>query len=274
MATIIVTTNEREWCDAIVAYMAFFGKTRAEALRTQARLLGLRLIQLTPPRTKGQGKRRVKADVGRLFFGQSPGRMADSMDRAARAGGMDKQMNATVALWATKDGTVYGVERHLYRPDATLATMAEHHEKHRDSRGRVTRAGTMRPDVGRWKFVDKMVVPRDLLAEYIRTKQGMVGQARGGWASVVQHFGGAVADWVGQHSSAGSVTDRLDDPVAAYLAMDNRSRWASGNEANRIARNALLSRAVSIKASVQKAEEKAQNQAFRAGRSAINALIE
>lgn len=271
MADIIITSNEREWRDAIVAYMAHFGVGRTQALRTQARLLGHRLIQLTPPKTKAQGRKRVSLDVSRLFFPQRAGRMSEMVGRAQRSG-PNGQMNTTVALWAKKDGTVYGVERHLYRPDATLAVMGSYHKKHRDARGRVTRAGTFRQDVGRWKFVDKMVVPKDRFDEFLGQMQDMVGEAKGGWAAVVQHFGGSVAGWVDDHSAAGSVSDHLSDPVRSYLTMDNRSRWASGNEANRIARNALRSRASAIMESIERAQEKAQRQAFNAGRSFVNAL--
>jgi len=34
------------------------------------------------------------------------------------------------AFWATKDGRVFGVEKNLYQPDATIATMRKHHQKH------------------------------------------------------------------------------------------------------------------------------------------------
>ena len=36
------------------------------------------------------------------------------------------------AIWATKDGRVFGVEHNLYQPDASISTMKAHHNKYRN----------------------------------------------------------------------------------------------------------------------------------------------
>ena len=53
------------------------------------------------------------------------------------------------AIWATKDGRVFGVEHNLYQPDASISTMKAHHNKYRNSRGRVSQAGREDLQIGR-----------------------------------------------------------------------------------------------------------------------------
>ena len=64
------------------------------------------------------------------------------------------------AIWATKDGRVFGVEHSLYQPDASISTMRAHHNKYRNSRGRVSRAGREDLQIGRHVFLDKMFITK------------------------------------------------------------------------------------------------------------------
>jgi hypothetical protein len=75
------------------------------------------------------------------------------------------------AFWATKDGRVFGVEKNLYQPDATIATMNKHHQKYRGKDGRVSQGGREDLQIGRWVFLNKMFVTPGRFNAYMKTPE-------------------------------------------------------------------------------------------------------
>lgn len=267
-----IATNAEAWARQIAAYMVHFRLEKDTALRIQGRLLTERLIRMTPPKSRAQGRRRVRIDIGRLFFGQNEKGKAQALEPGRE--GTEGPDN--VRLWVAKDGRVFGVERQLYRPDATLEEIAKHHQKYRDKRGRVSTAGTRDREVGRWRFLDRLVVDGDRVKEYADQRQELTGQAKGGWARAVATLGGRVSSWIGEHAYAGRLQDRLAEPDG-FLQMDNASEWAVGGfsgegESGRVAAAALASRSRDIGKSIAVAEAKAQAKAFKRGAAIARAL--
>ena len=84
-------------------------------------------------------------------------------------------------LWVTKAGRVYGVEKRLFRPDATIEQMYDHHRRYFKN-GRMTQAGTYERQIGRWIFIDKMVVRYSAYNRYLRYVREKMGILAGGWA--------------------------------------------------------------------------------------------
>lgn len=240
-----VTSNIEEWAVAIARFAKATGKTMKQALREQARLLALRLIRFTPPDGQPQGKARVEKDIRKVFVGFT------APIRRHRVKGEE-----VAQVWARKDGTVYGVEMNLFRPDATFAEMRAHHERYRGSNGTVTKAGGYQErQVGRWRFINRMVVPESTLADFIERKQANVGMAKGGWAAALEGLGGQASKWVAKWKRAGRFRDRLDDQ--GYLLFDNRSPWGTnGARSARVVHNALASRARDMLKAVEHAQRK------------------
>lgn len=163
-------------------------KTTEEVIANQAGLLLRDSIRFTPPHgnapitealsvQKDIGEKRVKRDIKKVIYGMRRVELEDKIGEIESAG----VHGALARLWVTKDGKVYGTERELLRPDASWPQMRAHHAKYRTKWGRVTQAGTRTRDIGRWKFVDKMVVGVDVFHSYIHQRQSWVGNAKAGW---------------------------------------------------------------------------------------------
>jgi len=78
-------------------------------------------------------------------------------------------------IFKTKKGRVFGVEKHMI--DYSGSRIAAHHAKYRSpTTGQVTKAGTFTKDIGRWKFVDKLVVTKAALKAHVKKMQQDVGK--------------------------------------------------------------------------------------------------
>lgn len=238
-----LTSNAAEYRDALIDYMAQFRLNSVEALRLQGRLLGEKLITLTPPRTQKQGKDRVAKDIAKIIIGMDPEKMEHEQY-------VLKGDTNIVKAFVNKQGVVYGVDKTLYRPDATLDEISEFHQKQRLANGRVTDAGTMTRNIGRWKFLTKLIVPKETLAEYIAGVQDRLGRAKGGWAKGPIALGSKVSQWIGVHArTAGEFVNglQLPNPSVEFI---NKSEWASAGDQDRVMENAIQSRIRDMKASI------------------------
>lgn len=161
--------------------------------------------------------------------------------------GLDAGLGNNVRLFATKDGRVYGVERALFRPDATIEAMFDHHKRYWKN-GRMTQAGGRSRDIGRWKFVDKMVVSESAFNRYKQYVYDKIGILAGGWHEAAKKLKVRVPSIVEKHSSgsaeiiiqASSFMVRIANPVTYALGADVGRRIVfvlnSRKRANRIAK--------------------------------------
>ncbi len=119
-----------------------------------------------------------------------------------------------VRLFTKKDGAVYGTEEALFRPHASTSEMRAHHKKYFKN-GRMTQAGGRTRDIGRWKFVDKMVVSKSAMDAYLKVMYARVGrfaasQLRG---ALDLGAGAKVPDWIKRHVMKGSARWIINDRV-------------------------------------------------------------
>lgn len=141
-----------------------------------------------------------------------------------------------VRTWATKEGKVYGTESTLYRPNAGRAEMRKHHKRYFKN-GRRSRAGTFTREIGRWKFIDKMVVGKGAMNDYLRWVLLKVGWSKAGWITAAMSVGGViprsgrlrVPKWVSRHAnkSPGRGTDRTSHPAHPYIILRSQVPWVS-----------------------------------------------
>ena len=85
------------------------------------------------------------------------------------------------AIWATKDGRVFGVEHRLYQPDASISTMRAHHNMYRNSRGGFSQAGREDLQIGRHVFLDKMFITKQGFNAYMKYLKKRIGKDKCGW---------------------------------------------------------------------------------------------
>jgi hypothetical protein len=124
---------------------------------------------------------------------------------------------ATVRLFIKKNGDVYGCDRALFKPRASISEMYAHHQSMRRKDGHVTEAGGKTRDIGRWKFIEQMVVSRSAYLRYERFIHKRVGMLA---ASIVAAYNGkygplkGVPAWISRHTSSWAPGSMTEEPIA------------------------------------------------------------
>jgi len=202
--------------EALVRYKAGTGKTWAEVIREQGRLMVQRVIALTPPRTRAQGRNAVARDVRRVFIDSesagvriaSVAKWRERLLHDAELGDFRFRSASVQKAWEARDWAT--LEIIFARSDAKRFKVIEaptidlHHAAR--VRGRVPRGSRT-----------KLVVPdARVLGRFVARLQQGVGIAKAGWAASMLQLGGKLPGWVsGQRKRFGGFEDqstRLTDP--------------------------------------------------------------
>lgn len=221
-----------------------------KAIETDARGTMLDIIAITPPGSPGallkSGKKgeaamdrarsAIRADLlgGRkVTKGSKAGifmALDDGLIDSALATGMYQTQN--VRLFVKKGGIVYGTDRSLFRPDAGIVEMDAHHHKYW-KKGYITSAGhNVAEQIGRWKFVDKMVVRKSAMNKYLEYLYERIGIMAGGWGKGAMQVKARLPKAVKKHASGGvvvtvtasSFTIQITNTVRYFLLKDMTRR--------------------------------------------------
>jgi hypothetical protein len=230
--------NWADFDDKIVRRMATSARGALPIMVEQARGIVRGTMQVTPPGNKGldglstkaraHGKSMIASDLlggGSRNKNHRTGGIFAPMDRSLIEGAVEVHGDSIQRLWVKKDGTPYGVENDLFRPDATLSDMRTHHKKYFKN-GRMTRAGGATRDIGRWKFVDKMVVPKETFAAYLKEQQEKVGYLLSGWRVAANKLGVSISAWVANADAPSTVIVSVTEN-RLYFKATNEISWAS-----------------------------------------------
>lgn len=227
MIGIQITFSEAELSGRIqdIRTLAMRGLVDPElgTLPKQAQLLTEHCIKLTPPKTVGQGKRRVKYDVERIFHPVDPGEMrSPSVAKLVRRSDAEAWAKFTSNLGK---GPMAGTR--AVTPTQSL------HNANRDRRGRAKRTNF----VTLWK-------ERGQLREVIKAAQARVGWAKAGWLRAYRALGGTrVSEWYMRFSHIrGIFINGMSDPVRPFIGVYNDTGWGKGGESNRVVLAAMRAR--------------------------------
>lgn len=159
----------------------------------------------------------------------------------------DQGLGDNVRLWVNKAGKVYGVERALFRPDATIEMIYDHHQRY-FKRGRMTQAGTFTRDIGRWKFVDRFVIRESTWRQYLDYVWEKMGTLAGAWGKAAAQLRVRMPKIASRHRSGeflpiskpDAYRVRITNTVtfASQADMDRRANWVldSGKRKRRLAK--------------------------------------
>lgn len=220
------------------------------------------VLDITPPahgkgtrgkaRKMAQGKIAVDLTGGRHSLTRGKRRagiftvLSDSLIDEALATGLYESSD-NVRLWVTKDGRVYGTQQHFFRPDAGMAEMREHHKQYFKN-GEMSAAGTYTRDIGRWKWIDQMVVRESTFNRYLRSVQRNVGFYAAGWKPSVESVGLTLPAYMRGHAALGNFSLVVNDQKldahfinrVGYEKVDRdlkrRIQWAISEEARKMER--------------------------------------
>lgn len=293
-APIKITFDEPDFSRRMMDFADVAVLTVAEAFRIQIRLYCRELIDRTPPfsgkairrmvaaregakftdteiedaTALAVGKRRVEKDIRKVIYGLEGAQLSArhmAVSKGANPNASDWgtlqrcEGKQAVRVFATKTGTVCGADLSQWLPNASVAELRAHHRQNRGKRGRVTMTGQKTRDVGRWRWLNVLVVPEKILKQFISQAQRMVGQGKGGWASGFITLGGRMSrsGWVGRHASAGTCEYRSGFAGGKIsVTVTNNSAWASGGDPERIMEAASAGRVRAMEADIKRRIEK------------------
>lgn len=230
-----------EFQAAMTRYIRDLRQEPRKAIRKQGRLLLREAMQLTPPRTRGEGRKAVKADVLRAVRPLKASEFEDRrLKRLVRARDHSRLQEA---LGELSDGP-------LARKRVVPFSPALHQDS-RNSRGRVSK-----------KQDTVLTLDHEALAAYIRGAQDRVGRAKRGWATGLIALGGTAPGWVTGGPRTGSFVDRTDNPVLGYIRADNESEWSRRGDDDRVLARAMSGRAKAILGDIERRLARAAGEAF------------
>lgn len=211
-------------------FILYSGRSIEEEFERQVKLLLRTVVDITPP-AHGKGTKGKAGKMGRSkIVGDLVGRKGtrrnrrsgiftvlsdDLVDHALETGLYDSSDN--VRLWVRKDGTVYGTQTHLFRPDATLSEMRYHHKRY-FKKGEMSKAGTFTRDIGRWRWIDQMIVRESTFKKYLRSQQRKVGFYAAGFRPALERMGIKTPTYMRNHPAIGSFSLDLDNDLFSMKA--------------------------------------------------------
>jgi hypothetical protein len=214
-----------------------------KTVRTDAMGFVRDIIAITPPGHQGKplvsgakgepavagARLKIKKDLKRIF---NP--LADAIvDRALAE---DSGAADGVKLWVSKTGRVYGQQRTLWRPNATIETCYDHHRRYFKN-GRMTKAGTYTRDIGRWKFIDRMVIRESLWLEYLEYVWEKIGILAGGFAAAAKMLKVRLPKIAARHASGECLL--IYGPDSFKIRIKNGVSYATEADVERRARHVL-----------------------------------
>jgi len=249
----------------------FSGRTIKRMLETQGKQIGWRDAEIENMSAFRVGCRRVEKDIRRVIYGVRGAAMPKKTAQVYKGQNRNPVMDwgvlqrcenkPAVRIYATKKGEIYGVDLERFQPHASDSVLKATHEEHRTKRGRVTTAGTRDRVIGRWRWLNVLVTSENIVRAFIEKRKKMVGQGKGGWASLFTQCGGKMSQngWVGRHEkTAGTCIAKFDGDTADILAT-NRSAWASSGDDDRIVEQSMQGRGRAMEANIKGQIEKRWN---------------
>jgi hypothetical protein len=230
--------DTRNFEKQIRQFAANTNKDLKDVMRDEMRLLTERIIQLTPPpHGKGGGKEaqrvgenRVDKDIRKIFVGAEQEYI--------------QKWGSRFPYFKTSGGGFLLFQENV-EPQI--------HQQLRDKRGRVNRKGTRTIKVGELLFADKVHVPKQILARYIKMIAKHVGRAKAGWNAAAMLFKAkGVPSWVSRHGASEGVAREVISNKQIFLEAENRNKAiAALDRQARIIRNALAGRERDIAKKIQ-----------------------
>lgn len=214
--------NSAKWRVALERLRNVTRQNMRAFMTEQFRLLLEQIMAFTPPKDRTQGRKRVVADIARVFRPVDTKETKNARLKEIIASGDYRAFEAVAR--AAKNGW----QARPFDPAVVAAA--------RDNRGRVRRGSRSSFVLGR----------RDTAAlkKFVARKQANVGLARSGWLVALWAVGGRAPSWIINQLQRGqsAVIDRRNAEKPELWAI-NRTPWANRrDEGQRIISEAMKSR--------------------------------
>lgn len=265
-------------------------KSGKEMVRAGAKLATRKAIEMTPPFVrKGDGLSLDKDGKDRAFanakeakkrgenailtdaFGSRAGSSRGKTKRSGIFFVADETMlrkfrkenpgGETERLFLRKDGTVWATEKRYYHPGASVADMNAHHAQYWNN-GRMSSAGTKTRDIGRWKFIDRMVVGPGAQKRWLKARYQRVGFLAAGWLNAANELKVArVPAWIKRHTTAPGTLRFSESGGRFMIYVINSVKFGRNAQLDRIVPYALRAASLGMKAQAKHIALKAMKRA-------------
>jgi hypothetical protein len=264
MSGVRFIVEEKKFVDLINEKVRLFKSDRDATFKSQSRLLARELISRTPPfkgkelvkllregsslsdpaianlSAKAIGERAILREARAIFLPVS----APVFNRAVKYAQGKRNLNSPIRFIFSG----HAVPEVKFNPQPDTEWMKKVRGKYGD------KPKSRKDDVrGKLTVISKYPVPQQVFNKFVKAKQKMVGQARGGWAEGFVRLGGKVSpgNWVGRHLRAGHGVNIFSDGKIE-ITFNNRSEWASAGDPDRIISASIAGRARAITADLQR----------------------
>lgn len=231
-----------EFVRGVQATRALTGRSIEEEAETQLRGVMKEVMKITPPaggsksdnaagrQAEIRARGKMEADLrGRASQGYRGSRRAgiftvlpDDMIDFAEAEGTQEEYTR---LWVTKDGRVYGAQRSYFRPNASHGEMRAHHKKYFRN-GVMSRAGTFERSIGRWKWIDQMVVRESAFQRYLKREWRKIGHYAAGFLPGLRELKVPASRYVTRNAGSRGSFEKSATPDRVRLVVTNRVGWS------------------------------------------------
>jgi hypothetical protein len=191
------------------------------------RLASNSLAKAFPAKTMGQARAAVIYDLENLFV-EIGGPFLSATDSPIMA--KNARDSLTVAV-RTNRGALLGVDTLDDNRNSDMGKMAELHQRQRSkATGRVSSAGRLTRDVGRWKFINRQIVGPGAIAKYAKAKVfPKLGMLKAGWLLPSNAPAtNKVASWITKAranlGTMASYVDKMDATANGFLQLTNLVR--------------------------------------------------
>lgn len=171
-----------------------------------------------------------------IFTTMSSGMLAVKARQFNTMGEHSNEMGAE-KLWVNKDGRVYAVESTLYRPNASAGEMMRHHKRYWKN-GRISTAGTYTRDIGRWRFIDKMVITKTAAGEIMKTLARRVGYFASGWKAAANKLGLSLPKWISDKDGQGGCWEK-ESSSGFSVTIANKVSYRQAMQVDRLCADTL-----------------------------------
>jgi hypothetical protein len=196
------------------------------------------VVAITPPsqgKADKKSKERGEMTIIRELLGQKGGGgfrtggvfvvMADELLANATVG-----KEQTIRLFATKDGKVYGCDTQFHQPNASVDEMFAYHQSKRRKNGKVSTAGGRTRDIGRWKFIDQMIVSTTAWKRYLKFILPRVGMLAGGFNDAAKKLGVSLPAWIKRHGTGRGAVSIKRAKGRFSITITNRVKYGNKND--------------------------------------------
>jgi hypothetical protein len=215
------------------------GRSFGEELKEQGRGVLRELLRVTPPfnqHNKSVSSAR-KAGAGAIRRdlaggGHKRGQRRVGVFAVLRDATIDQALDTgvyedkAVKLFVRKDGSVWATETNTFKPSISHAEMRSHHQRYFKN-GKMSSAGSYERNIGRWRFIDQLVIRRSTFESYLQKMERRVGFLGGGFAAAAAGLRVGIPGFMRRHSAAPGGLEMQLEGDDLYIVIENKVRYAS-----------------------------------------------